>query len=215
MIRSEVFQRFTPKNGTHPQAHYIALPKFVFEHRKESTMMTNQELDASIQTTGCNVIASTSCKSYDTHLDHLKALQAEQLRRAVGRGEERPSRDIEYWQFANQITDIVGFQASGVPWLETTVQTVKKLKDRHDALSDAEAQNVNLREALRRQEYEFRGKKCWNEVRLTLIWIGQIEAAWMHSERNNHTRVNWSEPTETVAWYLGDRTWRKLEKEVC
>ena len=64
-----------------------------------------------------------------------------------------------------------------------------------------------------RQEYEFRGKKCWNEVRLTLIWIGQIAAAWMHSERNNHTRVNWSEPVETVAWDLSDRIWRKLEKE--
>lgn len=53
------------------------------------------------------------------------------------------------------------------------------------------------------------GTDWWNTTRLTLLWLGQTEAAWMMTDRTS-THPEWSEPCEAVNWTLNCRDWRKV-----
>ncbi len=50
--------------------------------------------------------------------------------------------------------------------------------------------------------------RSWHEAKLTLLWFGQTEAAWMERERSSES-PGWSEPEEAVNWTLDCREWRK------
>lgn len=49
----------------------------------------------------------------------------------------------------------------------------------------------------------------WNEVRLTLLWLGDTVAVWRATDRGSE-RAEWSEPEETADWTLECREWRKV-----
>ena len=49
----------------------------------------------------------------------------------------------------------------------------------------------------------------WNTTRLTLLWIGETEAAWQMTDRSS-VRYQWSEPREATNWTLSCRDWRKV-----
>jgi hypothetical protein len=49
----------------------------------------------------------------------------------------------------------------------------------------------------------------WNTTRLTLLWLGETEAAWRVTDRSS-SRPNWSEPREAANWTLRCRDWRRV-----
>ena len=53
------------------------------------------------------------------------------------------------------------------------------------------------------------GGDWWNTTRLTLLWLGDEEAAWSETSRSS-SRPEWSEPSEAVNWTLSCRDWRKV-----
>jgi hypothetical protein len=55
------------------------------------------------------------------------------------------------------------------------------------------------------------GPGWWNVVRLTLLWLGETEAMWRMTGRNQIR--DWSTPRETANWTLSCRDWRKIEEE--
>jgi hypothetical protein len=56
------------------------------------------------------------------------------------------------------------------------------------------------------------GSRWWAENRLTLLWCGHREAAWLVSARS-HDSPTWSEPVEQVGWNLGCREWQLAVRE--
>jgi len=55
------------------------------------------------------------------------------------------------------------------------------------------------------------GSGWWNVTRLTLLWLGETEAMWRMTDRNQIR--DWSTPRETANWILSCRDWRKIEEE--
>jgi hypothetical protein len=55
-----------------------------------------------------------------------------------------------------------------------------------------------------------RGSNWWSTVRLTLLWLGQTEAAWSMRDRSS-SRPEWSEPRESTCWTLAFRDWRRVD----
>lgn len=55
---------------------------------------------------------------------------------------------------------------------------------------------------------EYNGRH-WHDARLTLLWLGESEAAWLVSERDD-LAPEWDEPGESVDWELSGRPWRKV-----
>lgn len=53
------------------------------------------------------------------------------------------------------------------------------------------------------------GHGWWNTTRLTLLWLGETEAAWRVTDRSS-TRAEWSAPREAANWTLSCRDWRKV-----
>jgi hypothetical protein len=53
------------------------------------------------------------------------------------------------------------------------------------------------------------GPGWWNTTRLTLLWLGETEAAWRMTDKSVN-RPEWSEPEEAVNWTLDCREWRKV-----
>lgn len=53
------------------------------------------------------------------------------------------------------------------------------------------------------------GHGWWNTTRLTLLWLGETEAAWRVTDRSS-SRPEWSEPREATNWTLSARVWRKV-----
>ncbi len=53
------------------------------------------------------------------------------------------------------------------------------------------------------------GHGWWNTTRLTLLWLGETEAAWRVTDRSS-SRPEWSEPREAANWTLSCRDWRKV-----
>ncbi len=54
------------------------------------------------------------------------------------------------------------------------------------------------------------GEGCWNTTRLTLLWLGETEAAWSVTSRSSSSPL-WSKPHESADWSLSCRDWRKVE----
>ncbi len=54
-----------------------------------------------------------------------------------------------------------------------------------------------------------RGNGWWSTARLTLLWLGETEAAWRVTERGS-SQPQWSEPREDTNWVLYYRDWRKV-----
>ena len=54
------------------------------------------------------------------------------------------------------------------------------------------------------------GNGWWNTTRLTLLWLGETEAAWRVTDRSS-SRAEWSEPREATNWTLSCRDWRKVD----
>lgn len=50
------------------------------------------------------------------------------------------------------------------------------------------------------------GHGWWNTTRLTLLWLGETEAAWRATSRSSN-RPEWSEPREAANWTLNCRDW--------
>lgn len=57
------------------------------------------------------------------------------------------------------------------------------------------------------------GKDWFSTTRLTLLWLGEEEAAWRMTSRSS-SRPEWSEPREATNWTLSCRDWRKVPNEV-
>lgn len=55
------------------------------------------------------------------------------------------------------------------------------------------------------------GKEWWNVTRLTLLFLGETEAVWRMTDRNQLR--DWSTPREITNWTLSCRKWRKIEEE--
>ena len=53
------------------------------------------------------------------------------------------------------------------------------------------------------------GQGWWNTARLTLLWLGDTEAAWSVTDRSSR-RPEWSEPREAANWTLSCLGWRKV-----
>lgn len=56
------------------------------------------------------------------------------------------------------------------------------------------------------------GSDWFNTTRLTLLWVGNQEAAWLHTHKSNKSEM-WSRPVEVANWILSHRDWRKVENE--
>jgi hypothetical protein len=52
------------------------------------------------------------------------------------------------------------------------------------------------------------GSAWWNTTRLTLLWLGETEAAWSMTYRSS-SQPDWTEPREAAKWTLSCRDWRK------
>ena len=52
----------------------------------------------------------------------------------------------------------------------------------------------------------------WNTARLTLLWLGEKEAAWKMTCRDSFV-PEWSEPREATNWTLSGRDWHKINPE--
>jgi len=50
----------------------------------------------------------------------------------------------------------------------------------------------------------------WHENRLTLLWIGNDQTAWIVSGRNK-SRGTWADPYESMNWDLCCRDWERIE----
>ena len=56
-----------------------------------------------------------------------------------------------------------------------------------------------------------RGDGWWSTTRLTLLWLGESEAAWRETSIS-HLSAEWSPPRESCAWTLSYRDWRIVTK---
>ena len=50
----------------------------------------------------------------------------------------------------------------------------------------------------------------WNTTRLTLLWVGEAEAAWSAVYKSSDASY-WSLPRESTNWDLRWREWRKID----
>ncbi|MBP8789609.1 MAG: hypothetical protein KBH41_19520 [Azonexus sp.] len=53
------------------------------------------------------------------------------------------------------------------------------------------------------------GNGWWNTTRLTLLYLGETEAAWRVTDLSS-SRAEWSKPREAANWTLSCRDWRKV-----
>lgn len=53
----------------------------------------------------------------------------------------------------------------------------------------------------------------WHEARITLLWIGTTNTAWIVSGRSSRSREGdaWSAPHEATNWDLACREWERIE----
>lgn len=54
------------------------------------------------------------------------------------------------------------------------------------------------------------GAGWWSTTRLTLLWLGESEAAWRETSIS-HLSTEWSTPRESCAWTLAYRDWRVVD----
>lgn len=50
----------------------------------------------------------------------------------------------------------------------------------------------------------------WSTARLTLLWLGDTNAAWSVTEISAKSQ-KWSTPRESANWTLDARKWRKIK----
>lgn len=53
------------------------------------------------------------------------------------------------------------------------------------------------------------GENWWYTTRLTLLWLGVENAAWMETHIT-HDKPEWSKPRQASNWSLSYRDWRKI-----
>lgn len=52
------------------------------------------------------------------------------------------------------------------------------------------------------------GDGWWSTTRLTLLWLGESEAAWSETSISHLDPSEWTAPRESCCWILDYRDWR-------